>query len=207
MRSKDLLSPFWELLPLEGLGPIRFLMRKSEVQDYKEIGLITYENKESLEQKKKNLEDTFNQFSEFFTAEDLKNAMDALQIVGEELDDVCTESRDSGISLEYKADQLTEILADNRAQQLHFRGIPIFSTDPIQLLTQMSKLFKEDPIIKGEELIFPNHKLFLFSFLEEQGKGKYREGNKRNRTIIWRNTHRPYSVELSEYRQIKLINE
>lgn len=208
MESGNLQSPFWELLPLKGLGPIRFLMSKSEVQDYyKQIGSITYKKSEGSEQKKKDLQDTFNQFSEFFSAEDLKNVMDALQIVGAELDDVFTEYRDSGISLEYKADQLTQIFADDKTQQLHFQGIRIFSADPKQLVTQMSKLFKEDPVIKEEELIFPDQKLYLYSFLKEKGNGEYREGDKRNRTIMWRNSPRPFSVELSEYRKIKLIKE
>lgn len=206
MQRGNLQSPFWELLPHEGLGPIRFLMGKSEVQDYyKEIGSITGQKNESLGQKKKDLQDTFNQFSEFFSADDLKNAMDALQIVGEELDDVVTEYRDSGISFEYKADQLTEIFADDRTQQLHFQGIPIFSADPKQLVAHMSEIFKEDPLIKDEELIFPDQKLYLFSFVKEKGNGEYIAGDKQNRTIMWRNSPRPFSVALSAYRKIKLI--
>lgn len=206
MQRGNLQSPFWELLPHKGLGPMRFLMDKSKIQNYyKEIGSIVAQKDENLEQKKKDLQDTFNQFSEFFSADDLKNAMDALQIVGEELDDVIREYRDSGISFEYKTDLLTEILAHDEAQQLHFQGIPIFSTDVKQLVTHMGKVFKEDPLIKDEELIFPDQNLYLFSFVKEKGNGEYIEGNKQNRTIIWRNSPRPFSVELSEYRQIKLI--
>lgn len=79
MQRENLQSPFWELLPLEGMGQIRFLMSKSEVQYYgKEVGSIMAEKKERLEQKQKDLQDTFKQFSEFFSAADLKNAMDAL---------------------------------------------------------------------------------------------------------------------------------
>ncbi|RTZ49611.1 hypothetical protein EJ377_04175 [Chryseobacterium arthrosphaerae] len=65
---------------------------------------------ESIEQKKKDLEDTFKQFSEFFSEEDLKIAMEGLEDVSGELGDVVTEYTSSGISLQYKADRLTEIL-------------------------------------------------------------------------------------------------
>ncbi len=208
MQHGNLQSPFWELLPNEGLEPIRFLMGKSEVQDYyMEVGSIICQKNESLEQKKKDLQDTFNQFSEFFSEDDFKNVMEGLQIVGEELDDLVTEYRDSGISFTYKADQLTEIFADDRARQLHFQGIPVFPADPKQLLAHMSKIFKEDPLIKDEELIFPGQRLYLFSFVKEKGNGDYTEGDKRNRTIMWRNSPRPFSAALSEYRPIKLIKE
>ena len=208
MQRENLQSPFWELLPQVGLGSIRFLMSKSEVQNYyKEIGAITGQKNESQEQKKKDLQDTFNQFSEFFSEEDLKNVMDALQVVGDELDDVVTEYRDSGITLQYKADQLTEIFADDRAQQLHFQGIPVFSADPKQLVTHMSEIFKEDPLFKDEELVFPDNKIYLFSFVKDNGNGEYVAGDKRNRTVMWRNSPRPLSVPLSEYRQIKWIKQ
>lgn len=139
MQPTNLQSPFWELLPQVGLGPIRFTMSKSDVQNYhKEIGAITGQKNEGLEQKQKDLQNTFNQFSEFFSEEDLKNAMEALQVVGGELNDVVTEYSDSGIAFQYKADQLTEIFADDRAKQLHFQGMPIFSADPKELIRHMS---------------------------------------------------------------------
>lgn len=206
MQFENLQSPFWELLPNKGLGPIRFSMSKSEVQNYdSEIGITTQQKSESLAQKKKDIEEVFKQFAEFFTEENLKMAIDALQIVGEEQDDVITEYRESGILLTYKAERLTEIFAVVSVKQLHFQGIPIFSDDPLSLVLHMSKIFKETPLIKGDELIFPNHNLYLFSFVKEKSNGECIVGDKQNRTIMWRNSPQPFGVTLSEYRPIKLF--
>lgn len=199
-------SPFWELLPLKGLGPIRFLTNKSALQAYHgELGSITAERNENLEQQQQELYDTFNQFSEFFSQDDLNNVLEAMQVVGDSRDDISTVFMDSGISLEYKADQLMEVFADDRAKQLHFQGMPIFSTDPKQLVMYISKQLNETPFIKGEEIAFPVHNLFLFSFLSEQAGGTYHEGEKKSRTVSWWNTARPYGEDLSAYRPLELI--
>ncbi|MGG7551261.1 hypothetical protein ACQ7CX_11630 [Chryseobacterium arthrosphaerae] len=196
---------FWELLPHKGLGPIRFSMDKSEVQCYyKEFGTMIFQKDESIEQKKKDLEDTFKQFSEFFSEEDLKIAMQGLEDVGGELGDVVTEYTSSGISLQYKADRLTEIFADDRAKQLHFQGIPIFSDDPTKLFNSMRKVFEEDPVIKDKELIFRNNNIYLFNFIKEDSTGNCVTGDQQNRTIMWRDSPRPLSVDLAEYRHVKL---
>jgi hypothetical protein len=199
-------SPFWELLPLKGLGPIRFLMNKSALQAYYgELGSITVERSENLQQRQQELYDTFNQFSEFFSQDDLNNALEALQVVGDSRDDISKVFMDSGISLEYKADQLVEVFADDRAKQLHFKGMPLFASNPTQLVTHISKQLNEPPFIKGEEIAFPEHNLFLFSFLSEQAGGAYHEGEKKSRTVSWWSTARPYGEDLSGYRPLELI--
>lgn len=41
INHNDKHSPFWKLLPMVGLGPIRFLMPRSEVDNYQhELGSI-----------------------------------------------------------------------------------------------------------------------------------------------------------------------
>jgi len=205
MDQSDLLS-FWELLPLEGLGPIRFLMAKSDIQPYDKIlGKIIAEESESLEQRKQDFQDTFKQFSEFFSEEDLKIALDALkETISNDRDDISTTFRESGISMEFKTDHLVEFFADDRATQLHFKGIPIFSSKPVHLISEISKLLNEIPLIKDEEVVFPNHHLFLFSFLTEPANGQYLEGSKKNRSISWRNSPRTHAVDLADYQPLKL---
>lgn len=206
MSNLNPYSPFWELLPLKGLGPIRFLTNKSALQAYLgELGSITAERNENLEQQQQELYDTFNKFSEFFSQDDLNNVLEAMQVVGDSRDDISTVFMNSGISLEYKADQLVEVFADDRVKQLHFQGMPIFSTDPKQLVMYISKQLNETPFIKGEEIAFPVHNLFLFSFLSEQAGGAYHEGEKKSRTVSWWNTARPYGEDLSAYRPLELI--
>lgn len=206
MRNVNLYSSFWELLPLKGLGPIRFLMDKSAVQAYHgELGSITAERSESLEQQQQNLYDTFNQLSEYFSEDDLKNALEALQIVGNSRDDVSRAFMESGISLEYKANQLVEIFAGDRAEGLHFRGMPVFASNPKDLVVYISKQLNETPYIKDQEVAFPGHNLFLFSFLREQADDAYSEGEKNNRTVSWRNTARVNGTDLSDYRPLELV--
>lgn len=205
MSNHNQPSPFWELLPLKGLGPIRFLTDKSAIKAYEnELGSITAEKSENLQQQQQELYDTYNQFSEFFSQEDLNNVLEAMQVVGDSRDDVSTVFIDSGLSLEYKADQLVEVFADDRAKRLHFLGMPIFASDPTQLVIYMSKQLKEIPYIKDEEIAFPKHHLFLFSFLREQSDDVYQEGDQKSRTINWWNTARPFGVDLSAYHLLKL---
>lgn len=200
------LQSFWELLPLKGLGPIQFLSEKTDVQLYDKIlGKIIAEENESLEQRKQDFQDTVKQFSDFFSEEDLKIALDALEeTIGNERDDISTTFRKSGISMEYKADHLVEFFADDRAKLLHFKGIPIFSSKPVHLISEISKELNEIPLIKDEEVVFPNHHLFLFSFLTEQANGQYPEGSKKNRSISWRNSPRTHAVDLADYRPLNL---
>lgn len=199
-------SPFWELLPLKGLGPIQFLTNKSALQAYHgEFGSITAESSENLQQRQQELYDTFNQFSEFFSQDDLNNVLEALQVVGDSRDDISKVFLDSGISLEYKADQLMEVFADDRAKQLHFQGMPVFASNPTELVMHISKQLNETPCIKGEEIAFSEHNFFLFSFLSEQADGAYHEGEKKSRTVSWWNTARPYGEDLSGYRPLELI--
>jgi len=206
MDQLDLQS-FWELLPLKGLGPIQFLSEKTDVQLYDKIlGKIIAEEHENLEQRKQDFQDTVKQFSQFFSEEDLKIAIEALEeTIGNERDDISTTFWGSGISLEYKADHLVEIFADDRAKLLHFQDIPIFSAEPIHLIGQISKQLNEIPLIKDEEVVFPKHHLFLFSFLSEQVDGQYREGSKKNRSITWRNSPRTHAVNLADYQPLKLF--
>jgi hypothetical protein len=199
-------SPFWELLPLKGMGPIRFLTNKSALQAYHgELGSITAERNENLLQQQQELYDTFNQFNEFFSQDDLNNVLEAMQVVGDSRDDVSKVFTGSGISLEYKADQLVEVFADDRAKLLHFQGMAVFASNPTQLVMHISKQLNETPRIKGEEIAFPEHNLFLFSFLSEETGGAYHEGEKKSRTVSWWNTARPYGEDLSGYRPLELI--
>ncbi|EDM37917.1 hypothetical protein PBAL39_15869 [Pedobacter sp. BAL39] len=193
-------SPFWELLPLKGLGPIRFLTDKSALETYRdELGSITAEESVNLEQQQQLLHDTVNQFSEFFSQEDLNNVLEAMQVIGDSRDDVSKVYMDAGISLEYKANQLVEVFADDRAKGLHFQGMPLFASDPKELVIYISKQLNEIPCIKDEEIAFPEHNLFLFSFLIEQPGGAYKEGKKKGRTVSWWNSARPYGEDLSGY--------
>lgn len=206
MNNLNSHSPFWELLPLKGLGPILFLTNKSALQAYHgELGPITAEESENLQQRQQELYDTFNQFSEFFSQDDLNNVLEAMQVVGDSRDDISKVFLDSGISLEYKADQLVEVFADDRAKQLHFQGMSVFASKPTQLVMHISKQLNETPFIKGEEIAFPEHNLFLFSFLSEEAGGAYHEGEKKSRTVSWWNTARPYGEDLSTYRPLELI--
>ena len=198
--------PFWELLPLKGLGPIRFLTDKSVLQTYhEELGSITAEKSENLQEQQQQLHDTVNQFSEFFSQDDLNTVLEAMQVIGDSRDDISTVFTNSGISLEYKANQLVEVFADDRAKQLHFQGMPLFASNPIQLVMCISKQLNEIPYIKDDEIAFPEHNLFLFSFLIEQSGGTYQEGKKKGRTVSWWNTARPYGEDLSGYRPLELI--
>lgn len=199
-------SPFWELLPLKGLGPIRFLTDKSALQTYHdELGSITAERNENFQQQKQELYDTYNLFKEFFTQDDLNNVLEAMQVIGDSRDDFSKVFMDSGISLEYKANQLVEVFADDRAKQLHFQGMPLFASNPTQLVIYISKQLNEIPCIKDEEIAFPEHNLFLFSFLSEQPGGAYQEGRRKVRTVSWWNTARPFGEDLSGYRPLELI--
>ncbi|SDF72057.1 hypothetical protein SAMN05421827_101311 [Pedobacter terrae] len=205
MDELDLQS-FWELLPLKGLGPIQLLMDKAAIRPYDKIlGKIIAEENENLEQRKQDFHDTVKQFSEFFNEEDLKIAIDALEeTIGTERDDISHTYRESGISMEYKKDQLIEIFADDRAKLLHFKGIPIFSSEPVHLISEISKELNEIPLIKDEEVVFPHHHLFLFSFLTEQANGQYLKASKKNRSISWRNSPRTHAVDLADYHQLNL---
>jgi len=48
----------------------------------------------------------------------------------------------TGLTLEYEDEQLTEIFADNRAGQLHFKQMPIFSSSPLNFGQENSERSK-----------------------------------------------------------------
>ncbi|MND79467.1 hypothetical protein D3C87_799470 [compost metagenome] len=61
----------------------------------------------------------------------------------------------TGLTLEYEDEQLTEIFADNRSGQLHFKQMPIFSSSPLNLVKKIAKDLNENPIVQDDELVFP----------------------------------------------------
>jgi len=206
MDNTNKQSSFWELLPLRGLGPIKFLDDRSVIQTYQsELGLVTAERSESLEEQKQNLLETFKLLREFLSEEDIKNTMEGLDTFGDSRENVSRVFMDSGISLEYEENQLLEIFADDRAKELHFQNMPFFSSNPKELIIFISKQLKETPHIHGEEVIFPEHKIFLYSFLIEQAGGTYQQGGKQNRSVCWRNSERVNGVDLAEYHPLNLI--
>ncbi|MBK1439655.1 hypothetical protein JHJ32_06635 [Parapedobacter sp. ISTM3] len=116
MDNTNKQSSFWEFLPLRGLGPIEFLDDRSVIQTYQsELGLVTAERSESLEEQKQNLLETFKLLREFLSEEDIKNTMEGLDTFGDSRENVSRVFMDSGISLEYEENQLLEIFADDRA--------------------------------------------------------------------------------------------
>lgn len=198
---------FWEIRPLLGLGPLQFLMTRSQVEDYSSvIGSVQAVRSYSAESQQEGLQEIYAMFPDFFSEEDLRITSAVLSEFGTELDDQIVEYRKSGLSFEFTTGQLTEVFADCTAKNLWFKHLPVFSGSPVRLILTISNVLNEQPIILGQELIFPEHKIYLFSFVEEvqNGSGLYRIGDQHNRSISWRNTVRPNSVELSQYHAVNM---
>ncbi|SHE67046.1 PAS domain-containing protein [Pedobacter caeni] len=189
----------WELLPGVGLGKAVFDMTRLEVSALKDVlGEITGENNLSLQ--KEQLLATYDMLKDFFTEEDLKNVMEALDETSAQRGVIETEYRATGLTLEYEDGKLTEFFADNRANQLHFQGIPVFSNS-LSLIKHMASVLQENPLIKDDELVFQNNNIYLFSFIRKD----FTESDASNRTITWRKDPRPLSVSLSDYQMLKII--
>lgn len=189
----------WELLPGVGLGKAVFDMTRLEVNALKDVlGEVTGENNLLLQ--KEQLLATYDMLKDFFTEEDLKTVMGALNETSAQRGFIETEYRTTGLTLEYEDGKLTEFFAENRAKQLHFQGIPVFS-NPLNLIKQMAFALQENPLIKDDELVFQKSNIYLFSFIRKD----FTESDASNRTMSWRKHPRPLSVSLSDYQTLKII--
>ncbi|NPE45726.1 hypothetical protein [Sphingobacterium prati] len=202
MKNKSC-SSHWELLPGIGLGNVTFMMSRLQVTAFDDIlGKITSEHNPA--DLKNHVWDTYELLKDFITESEMKEIMEAIEAAN--ADDprgviLIQHRMATGLTLEYEDEQLTEICADDRAKQLHFNLIPIFSTSPLSLVKKMATELKENPIVKDDELVFPKNNIFLFSFLRKD----LTEGNPQNRTMMWRVKPRILGTDLSEYIPLKII--
>lgn len=135
--------------------------------------------------------------------EDLKGLMKQLGEVNSESDVNIQEffNREA-LRLTYENGILMDFFAVATVSNLHFKGIPIFSSDPLYLVVQMVSILSENPIAKKEELVFPKSHIFLFDFLNED---ETRAANK-EKSISWRNSLRVLSVSLDDYKELDIFN-
>lgn len=191
----------WQIHPLGGLGQIKFSMSRSEVDQLStDIGPIQTERSDTVQSQQAGLDDLYKMFPDFFSAEDYKVVSEAITEFGQVSDDTILEFRPNGLSFEYTSGALTEIFADESCKKLNFMGFPVFLCEPVMLLKELSRSLQEQPLINQQEVIFPVHKIYLYAFVEElDGRGKCQVGSSRHRTISWRHSVRPNSVELSQY--------
>ncbi|MDF2475262.1 MAG: hypothetical protein K0S24_745 [Sphingobacterium sp.] len=202
MKDKSC-SSHWEVLPCVGLGKLTFLTSRLQVTAFDDIlGKITSEHNPA--DLKNHVWDTYELLKDFITEAEMKEIMEAIEAAN--ADDprgviLIQHRMATGLTSEYEDDQLTEICADDRAKQLHFNQIPIFSTSPLSLVKKMAAELKENPIVKDDELVFPKNNIFLFSFLRKD----MTEGNPKNRTMMWRIKPRILGTDLSDYTPFKVI--
>ncbi|MEY8760895.1 hypothetical protein [Chryseobacterium tongliaoense] len=191
----------WQVNVLKGLGPIKFSMSRSQVDQLSaDIGPIQAERSDTVQSQQAGLEDLYKMFPDFFSDEDFKTVSEAITEFSPASDDKVIEFRTNGLSFEYTSGRLTEIFADASCRKLTFMNFPVFLSEPVTLIKELSRSLKERPLIYQQEVIFPIHKIYLFGFVEElDGLGQYQIGPSRHRSISWRNSVRPNSVELSEY--------
>ena len=197
-------NTIWQIHPLEGLGQIKFSMLRSDVDQFSEdIGPVQIDRSDTAQSQQAGLDELYKIFPDFFSAEDYKAVSDAIAEFGQGSDDTILEFRPNGLSFEYTSGALTEIFADENCKKLNFMGFPVFLSEPIMLLKELSHSLQEQPVIYQQEVIFPAHKIYLYAFIEDlDGLGKCQEVSSHNRTISWRNSVRPNSVELSQYHPI-----
>ncbi len=193
----------WELLPTLGLGKVTFRMSRLQVAAFDEVlGKVTSEHNPA--DMKDHVLDTYNLLKDFITEAELKTVMEALEATNanDQRGVVLMQHRmTTGLTLEYEDEQLTEIFADNRAGQLHFKQMPIFSSSPLNLVKKMAEDLNENPVVQDNELVFPKNNIYLFSFLRKD----LTEGNPQNRTMMWRIKPRILGTDLSNYTALEII--
>jgi hypothetical protein len=200
MKANEQDDRNWELLPCVGLGKVAFSMNKLQVGAFDDvIGRVTAE-RNSLDQREQ-LQATYDLLKEFFTEDDLKTAMETTEMINGQRGLILMEYRQTGLALEYESDHLTEIFADTRAKYLHFQGISVFSSNPVNFVKEMAAILMENPLIKGEEAVFQKANIYLFNFIKESGV----EGDPNNRSIMWRKNPRPLGEDLSTYRVLEIL--
>ncbi|MDF2514817.1 MAG: hypothetical protein K0R59_113 [Sphingobacterium sp.] len=196
-------SNHWELLPGVGLGEVTFLMSRLQITAFDNIlGKVTSEHNPA--DLKNHVWDTYELLKDFITEAEMKEIMEAIEEAN--ADDprgviLIQHRMATGLTLEYEDQQLTEICADDRAKLLHFRQIPIFSSNALSLVKKMAAELNENPIVQDDELVFPKNNIFLFSFLRKD----LTEGNPKNRTMTWRVNPRILGTDLSDYTPLKII--
>ncbi|MFC3355990.1 hypothetical protein [Sphingobacterium zeae] len=191
----------WQIHPLEGLGQIKFSMLRSEVDQFSAaIGPVKIDRSDTVQSQQAGLDELYKMFPDFFSAEDYKAVSEAITEFGQVRDDTILEFRPNGLSFEYTSGALTEIFADENCKNLQFMGVPVFLCEPVILLKELSRSLQEQPLIYQQEVIFPVHKIYLYAFVEElDERGKCQVGSSGHRSISWRDSVRPNSVELSQY--------
>lgn len=194
--EKNYSSP-WELLPTLGLGQVAFRMSRSQVSAFDDVlGHVTSEHNPA--DLKDHVLDTYNLLKDFITEAEMKTVIEALEATNanDQRGVILSQHRmANGLTLEFEDGQLTEIFADNRAKQLHFKQALVFLCKPLTLIRKLAAELNENPIVQDDEVVFPQHNIYLFSFLRKD----LTEGDPKNRTVMWREKPRVLGTDLATY--------
>lgn len=200
MQIKKSYTYDWELIPNQGLGKIHFGLNISQVNALDHIlGKLTPVHSPSGSSA-----ETYELLKGIVPDEDLKELMKLMNDVNSTESTHRQEFRSGeGLMLTFEDELLMDFFANDQAGNLHFQGIPVFSSDPLYLVKQMVSVLSENPIAKNEELVFPKNHIYLFDFLNEDGT----RAASKERTITWRNTPRILSVSLHDYKELNILNK
>ncbi|MFC3969651.1 hypothetical protein ACFOVS_16180 [Rhizobium lemnae] len=189
----------WILRPKVGLGKIHFGMQRQFIRQFTGYGaVLASRSKDAMPR------DDAAAFlnSLGFTTDTVSNAVDAH--VNSARPDTLTEAHSTGVMFEYEHEQLSEIMATNKSIHLTYSAKRVFEDSPREIIENMGLNLREDPLIFENEVIFPINCIYLFEFLRlnENNKEIISEGDKSDRTVIWRSKPRIGGTDLSNYRPL-----
>lgn len=191
----------WRIMPKIGLGKLRFGMSRAEVDRFSSVygtskGISSDQIPDDI------LQSTLAQLGEGLTAEEKQEILSLYQESGP-TGETEVRGENSPLVLTYDSDRLVEVLADTKVRRLKYRDIAVFEESPQDVIKYLADTLGEKPLILNEEVAFPTNFIFLFEFVREAGS-VYVEGNRTDRSIIWRSRPREGGVDLTEYKPMKI---
>ncbi|MBA5794046.1 hypothetical protein H1R17_11830 [Flavobacterium sp. xlx-214] len=187
----------WELYPNKGFGNIPFGLNISQI-DFIEntLGKLN-----SLYNPLNSNSETYELLKGIVSDEEIKELMKQMEDINIDQNVKIQEfSSLNGMKISFEDELLTDFFATDFVTNLHFQSIPIFSSNPLFLIKEISTILSEIPLAKGKEIIFPKNHIYLYDFLNEDGH----ETSHKERTVNWRNASRILGVSIDDYKELNL---
>lgn len=193
-------SSQWVLKPRIGLGDMLFGMNRDSVDALSAYGASTG----SVGSNRMSDDDAADFFKSLgFEDSEITNALNKQAEFARP--DTVTETRSSGLVLEYDKGELIQILADTKAKKLNYGTRFIFREPPMDIVRHLAASLGEQPIIFENEVVFADNLIFLYEFVKTtKDNSSYAEGDRGDRSAIWRSKYRHGGEDLSKYKPMIL---
>jgi hypothetical protein len=197
------MKPEWELLPHQGLGPVRFGMTRDEAVTAGSVfGPITLEHAEEDDSLFKILIETMNE-------DEARALIASMAAEGIDMRPKRMISFSPSLQMQFFGDELKFLMVLPRSVLLHVEGIQIFGTDPLPALLRLQALNGARPQMYESSCLFDTLNVATWDMAITSKKGLLRlatsiKGRGLERAIHWGSESPVFKPDLSKYARVDL---